>query len=145
MTMLTPVGGHELLLLLRLQLVVLLVVARSLGLLVQRFHQPRVVGELVAGVLIDRSVAGRHLPDLVGRRLPVDTGSSALLQSVASVVLLLLLASGTRTNLDLLRRIRRPAACPSGAMPSRSGPGRVGWVMPVRLGDRRAVTGQRSA
>jgi Kef-type K+ transport system membrane component KefB len=43
MTMLTPVGEHELLLL-WVQLVVLLVTARTLGLIAQRFRQPRVVG-----------------------------------------------------------------------------------------------------
>lgn len=106
--MLTPVGEHELLLL-WVQLVVLLVTARTLGLLAQRLRQPRVVGELAAGVLIGPSIAGRLFPDLVGWLFPGDPVQSALLLSIAWLgILLLLLVTGFGTDLDLLRRPGRP-------------------------------------
>ena len=135
MTMLTPVGEHELLLL-WLQLVVLLVAARSLGLLAQRFHQPRVVGELAAGVLIGPSVAGRLFPDIVGWLFPGDAVQSALLLSIAWLgILLLLLVTGFETDLDLLRRLGRPVVGLSvGSLALPLGMGfALGWMMPETL------------
>ena len=135
MTMLTPVGEHELLLL-WIQLVVLLVTARSLGLLAQRFRQPRVVGELAAGVLIGPSIAGRLFPDLVGWLFPGDAVQSALLLSIAWLgILLLLLVTGFETDLDLLRRLGRPVvglSVGSLVIPLAMGFA-LGWVMPASL------------
>jgi Kef-type K+ transport system membrane component KefB/nucleotide-binding universal stress UspA family protein len=134
-TMLTPVGEHELLLL-WIQLVVLLVTARSLGLLAQRFRQPRVVGELAAGVLIGPSIAGRLFPDLVGWLFPGDAVQSALLLSIAWLgILLLLLVTGFETDLDLLRRLGRPVvglSVGSLVIPLVMGFA-LGWVMPASL------------
>ena len=135
MTMLTPVGEHELLLL-WIQLVVLLVTARSLGLLAQRFRQPRVVGELAAGVVIGPSIAGRLFPDLVGWLFPGDAVQSALLLSIAWLgILLLLLVTGFETDLDLLRRLGRPVvglSVGSLVIPLVMGFA-LGWVMPASL------------
>ena len=135
MTMLTPVGEHELLLL-WLQLVVLLVAARSLGLLAQRFGQPRVVGELAAGVIVGPSIAGRLFPDAVGWLFPGDAVQSALLLSIAWLgILLLLLVTGFETDLDLLRRLGRPViglSTGSLIIPLVLGFG-LGWVMPESL------------
>jgi NhaP-type Na+/H+ or K+/H+ antiporter len=47
-----------------LSLGILLGVARTLGELAQRFHQPAVVGELLAGVLLGPTVLGTIYPDL---------------------------------------------------------------------------------
>jgi len=133
--MLTPVGEHELLLL-WIQLVVLLVTARALGLLAQHFRQPRVVGELAAGVLIGPSIAGRLFPDLVGWLFPGDAVQSALLLSIAWLgILLLLLVTGFETDLDLLRRLGRPVvglSVGSLVIPLIMGFA-LGWVMPESL------------
>jgi len=133
--MLTPVGEHALLLL-WLQLVVLLVTARTLGLLAQRLRQPRVVGELAAGVLIGPSIAGRLFPELVGWLFPGDAVQSALLLSVAWLgILLLLLVTGFQTDLDLLRRLGRPViglSVGSLVVPLVLGFG-LGWLMPSTL------------
>ena len=135
MTMLTPVGEHELLLL-WIQLVVLLVTARSLGLLAQRFRQPRVVGELAAGVIVGPSIAGRLFPDLVGWLFPGDAVQSALLLSVAWLgILLLLLVTGFETDLDLLRSLGRPVvglSLGSLVIPLAMGFA-LGWIMPASL------------
>ena len=50
--------------LLLLQLLVILVTARACGLLLRRFGQPPVIGEMVAGVLLGPIVLGAWLPDL---------------------------------------------------------------------------------
>ncbi len=133
MTMLTPVGEHELLLL-WLQLVVLLSAARALGLAAQRIGQPRVVGELTAGLLLGPTVAGRLLPDVTAWLFPGDAVQSALLLAVAWLgILLLQLMTGFETDLELLRRLGRPVvglSLGSLVLPLAAGFW-LGWVMPA--------------
>jgi Kef-type K+ transport system membrane component KefB/nucleotide-binding universal stress UspA family protein len=115
---------------------VLLVTARTLGLVAQRLRQPRVVGELAAGVIVGPSIAGRLFPDLVGWLFPGDAVQSALLLSVAWLgILLLLLVTGFETDLDLLRRLGRPVVGLSvGSLVIPLGMGfALGWVMPSTL------------
>ena len=45
-----------------LQVVVILVAARTVGFLFRRIHQPQVVGEMVAGILIGPSLLGWVAP-----------------------------------------------------------------------------------
>ena len=133
--MLTPVGEHELLLF-WLQLVLLLGTARGLGALMRRYGQPAVVGELSAGVLIGPSVFGRLMPDTAAWLFPGGEVESALLLAVAWLgVALLLLVTGFETDLDLLRRLGRPAVLLSTGslvVPLLMGFA-VGWVMPDAL------------
>ena len=82
MPMLTPVSEHELLLF-WLQLAILLATARGLGHVARVLGQPRVVGELTAGVLLGPTVLGRLLPDLSAALFPGDRVQSALLLGVA--------------------------------------------------------------
>ncbi len=55
-------------------LALILLAARLVGLIFVRFKQPRVVGEIIAGILIGPTVLGGHLasPGLPGGILPVD-------------------------------------------------------------------------
>ncbi len=133
--MLTPVGEHELLIF-WIQLVVLLGTARALGLLVQRFGQPRVVGELSAGVLLGPSVFGRLFPDLAAWVFPGGAVQSALILAVAWLgIALLLVVTGFETDLELLRRLGTPLigiATGSLVVPLLFGFG-LGWVMPATL------------
>jgi Kef-type K+ transport system membrane component KefB len=135
MTMLTPVGEHELLLF-WIQLVLLLAAARGLGALAQRFSQPRVVGELSAGVLLGPSVFGRLFPDLASWVFPGDGVQSALLLAVAWLgITLLLVVTGFETDLGLLRRLGGPAVSLSAGsliVPLVLGFG-TGWIMPEAL------------
>ncbi|MEX2324861.1 MAG: cation:proton antiporter, partial [Nitriliruptoraceae bacterium] len=133
--MLTPVGEHELLLF-WIQLVVLLGAARALGLLAQRFGQPRVVGELSAGVLIGPSVAGRLFPETMAWIFPGGPVESALILAVAWLgIALLLVVTGFETDLGLLRRLGRPVvglSTGSLVVPLIFGFA-LGWVMPATL------------
>ena len=132
MTMLTPVGEHDLLLF-WVTLVVLLGTARGLGALMQRVGQPPVVGELAAGVLIGPTVFGRLFPDVAGWLFPGDVVPSALLLAVAWLgIVLLLVVTGFETDLGLLRRLGLPAVSLSAGslmVPLAMGFG-LGWVMP---------------
>lgn len=133
--MLTPVGEHELLLF-WIQLVVLLGTARVLGLVVQRFGQPRVVGELGAGVLLGPSVFGRIAPELAAWVFPGGAVQSALILAVAWLgITLLLVVTGFETDLGLLRRLGTPVvglSTGSLVVPLIFGFG-LGWVIPPDL------------
>ena len=135
MPMLTPVSEHELLLF-WLQLVVLLAAARGLGHVARVLGQPRVVGELAAGVLLGPTVLGRLLPDLSAALFPGDRVQSALLLGVAWLgIALLLVVTGFETDLPLLRRLGRPLvglSLGSLLVPLAVGLA-VGWVMPATL------------
>ncbi len=130
--MLTPVGEHELLLF-WIQLVLLLATARGLGSLAQRFNQPRVVGELSAGVILGPSIFGRVLPDVAAWVFPGGAVESALILAIAWLgIVLLLVVTGFETDLDLLRRLGLPAVTLSTGslvVPLALGFG-TGWIMP---------------
>lgn len=133
--MLTAVGEHELLLF-WIQLVLLLGTARALGLIVQRFGQPRVVGELSAGVLLGPSVFGRLLPDVAAWVFPGGAVQSAMILAIAWMgVLLLLVVTGFETDLNLLGRLGKPVvglSVGSLIVPLAFGVG-LGWLMPEFL------------
>jgi Kef-type K+ transport system membrane component KefB/nucleotide-binding universal stress UspA family protein len=130
--MLVPVGEHELLLF-WVQLVLLLATARGLGSIAQRFKQPRVVGELSAGVLLGPSVFGRVLPDVAAWVFPGGAVESALILAIAWLgIVLLLVVTGFETDLGLLRRLGLPAVTLSTGslvVPLVLGFG-TGWIMP---------------
>lgn len=108
--MLIPLDEHQLVVF-WLQLALLIPVARGLGGLLRRAGQPRVVGELAAGVLLGPSVLGRLLPGLSAEIFPEDPTQSAALLALSAVgVALLLVVTGFETDLKLLRSLGRPAA-----------------------------------
>lgn len=133
--MLTAVSEHDLLLF-WIQLVLLLLSAPLLGSLAQRFGQPRVVGELSAGVVLGPTIFGRLFPDLATWVFPGEVAVSALLLAVAWLgIVLLLVVTGFETDLGLLRRLGRPAVSLSTGslvVPLLFGFG-LGWVMPASL------------
>ncbi len=135
MRMLTPLQDHALLLF-WLQLLVLFVAARGLGLLALRVGQPAVVGELAAGLLIGPSFLGRVFPEGALWLFPGDPFHSGVLLSVAWVgVVLLLIETGFETDLGLLARIGRSTAIvPIGSLvlPLALGIG-MGFVMPPQF------------
>jgi len=82
MTVLKPLGEHELLLFL-LQFALLLVVARSLGMVATRFGLPSVVGELLAGLVIGPSLLGNIAPGMFEWLFPQEAAQFHLLEIVS--------------------------------------------------------------
>ncbi len=112
MAELIPIEEHELLVF-WVQLFVILVFARSLGWMMRKIGLPGVIGELGAGLLLGPSVFGTVWPD--GFNWFLNEGheevQSAALLGVAWVgVALLLVVTGFETDLDLIRKLGRPAA-----------------------------------
>src|SRR5262245_24876186 len=58
------------LILLIAQLAVILIAARLIGLVFRRLHQPQVMGEMVAGILLGPSFLGLVAPDLFATLFP---------------------------------------------------------------------------
>jgi Kef-type K+ transport system membrane component KefB len=52
------------------QIAVIIVAARVVGILFRRIHQPQVVGEMVAGILLGPSVLGWAAPQVSTALLP---------------------------------------------------------------------------
>lgn len=132
---LKPLGHHELLLLL-LQLALLLLVARSLGELMRRWHQPQVIGELLAGVLLGPSVFGAALPQLQAQFFPASQTQANLLSAISWLgVLFLLLVTGLETDLNLIIRKGKTALLVSlGGILIPFASGLVlGWQLPERF------------
>jgi Kef-type K+ transport system membrane component KefB len=102
-------GHHELLILL-LQLALLLMVARILGAVIQRFGQPQVVGELLAGVLLGPSLLGWLWPQFQAQIFPHSQPQADLLAAISWLgVLFLLVVTGLETDLNLIIRKGRTA------------------------------------
>jgi Kef-type K+ transport system membrane component KefB len=91
------------------QLVVLLIVGRLLGELMQRIRQPPVIGQIVTGVLLGPSVLGALAPPLSHALFPASEQQQAMLDAVAQLgIVLLLLITGMETDLSVFRNARRP-------------------------------------
>jgi Kef-type K+ transport system membrane component KefB len=102
---LPPLGEHE------LQVVVLLFAARLGGYLVRAIGQPRVVGELLAGVALGPSIAGELWPSAWSWLFPEDDRQSGLLLGPAWIgIVLLLMLTGAESDLGAVRREGRAAA-----------------------------------
>ncbi|HEX9855595.1 MAG TPA: cation:proton antiporter [Acidimicrobiia bacterium] len=100
----TP-SPHDQVLQLVIQLAILLGVARLLGEVARRFRQPAVVGEILAGVLLGPSVAGALAPALASNWIPATVEQGRLLEVVALLGAMLLLAvTGLETDVPLIRR-----------------------------------------
>ncbi|HXP98326.1 MAG TPA: cation:proton antiporter [Telmatospirillum sp.] len=91
-------------------MVVLILVGRSLGELMQRIGQPSVMGQLIAGILLGPSVFGALWPNLQHAIFPSSHEQKAMIDGVAQFgVLLLLLLTGMETDLKLVRKVGRAA------------------------------------
>jgi Kef-type K+ transport system membrane component KefB len=92
-----------------LQLAIILIVCRVVGLLVKRLGQPQVVGEMIAGVLMGPSLFGLLLPNLQQTIFPKGPTMS-ILYAVSQVGLVLyMFLIGVEFDLDLIRQRVRSA------------------------------------
>lgn len=89
--------------LLVLQITVILFVSRVTGTLFQIVHQPRVVGEMCAGIFLGPSVFGWIAPDLCARLFP--SSSIGILTALSQIGLLIFMfLVGLGMNLQELKR-----------------------------------------
>jgi Kef-type K+ transport system membrane component KefB/nucleotide-binding universal stress UspA family protein len=92
------------------QIVALLIVGRLLGELLSRRGQPPVMGQLLAGVVLGRSILGHLFPAAELALFPHSPPQQAMLKAVAQIgVLLLLLLTGMETDLSVIRHSGRAA------------------------------------
>lgn len=92
-------------------LFLLLAAARLLGQLFTRFHQPRVVGEILAGVLLGPSLMGRYTHLFAAHNGATDPASDGVIFFLYNFGLLLLMfASGAETKGLFTREDRRQVA-----------------------------------
>lgn len=130
---LPPLGEHELLVF-WCQLFVLLLAARAGGYALRLIGQPRVVGELLAGVALGPSLFGEVWPSGWRWLFPVDEGQSGLLLGLAWFgIVLLLMTTGAETDVDAIRRQGRATvttAIGSLVIPLAAGLA-LGWWLPA--------------
>ncbi|HEY0024835.1 MAG TPA: cation:proton antiporter [Longimicrobium sp.] len=109
----TAAPHHDVLVLL-IQIALLLACARLLGEVAQRFGQPTVVGEILAGIVLGPSLLSGFFP-AVGHWIVPQTPESGHLLEVVSLfgAMFLLLLTGLETDLRLIRRHSRTALAAS--------------------------------
>jgi len=126
---------HHILLMI-VQVTSLLLSARLFGALAVRLGQPAVIGQLVAGIVLGRSVLGSLFPGLQALVFPVEATQAYLLEVFSWLgVILLLMLTGLETDLPMMRRQGRAAgwAVAMGVLlPFALGAG-VGLAVPDRL------------
>lgn len=92
-----------------LAVVVVLVAARLVGRLAERTGQPRVIGEIAAGILLGPSALGALAPDLSGYVFPAPVVAAMQSPAQLGLVLFLFLA-GTHLDLSAIADGRRTVA-----------------------------------
>lgn len=97
-----------------LQLVVILVAARLCGLLLGRFGQPPVIGEMAAGVLLGPVVFGAALPEMHAALFPADSLGALTALSTLGVVLFMFVVGAELRTPDGVRAQLRAAGWVSG-------------------------------
>ncbi|MEX0845233.1 MAG: cation:proton antiporter, partial [Balneolaceae bacterium] len=82
MDVFTSAPHHDILVLV-VQIGVLLLVARTMGELAQRFNQPSVVGEILAGILLGPSLLAGFVPEIGEWIVPQSETQGYLLEVVS--------------------------------------------------------------
>lgn len=103
-------ASHQNVLALITQIAVLLFAARALGEIAQRFGQPSVIGEILAGVILGPSFLGKIFPSIHGIIIPGNPVQGYLLEAISLLgAIFLLLITGLETDISLIRRHARTA------------------------------------
>jgi Kef-type K+ transport system membrane component KefB len=86
-----------------LALVVVILAARGLGFVFRYLHQPPVIGEMIAGILLGPSLLGRVAPDVATYLLPPSITPSLGVLSQVGVILFMFLV-GLELDTSLLKK-----------------------------------------
>lgn len=109
-----PQSSHATLLHILLALVAVILVARGLGALFKRLHQPPVIGEVLAGILLGPSLLGRVAPEAAAYVLPAMV--KPYLSALAQVgVILYMFVVGLDLDTSLVRARARSSVAVSHA------------------------------
>lgn len=101
---------HYDILILLVQIAVLLITARTLGEIAQRFKLPSVVGEIMAGILLGPSLLSGCFPEISAWIIPATKSQGHLLEVISLLgAMFLLLITGLETDFALIRRHARTA------------------------------------
>jgi Kef-type K+ transport system membrane component KefB len=86
-----------------IQIIVIVLTARTIGFLFQKINQPAVVGEMVAGILLGPSLLGVLSPQIEAFLFPIK--AMGILQMLSQVgIILFMFAVGVELDLKPLRR-----------------------------------------
>src|SRR6185369_8462997 len=99
----------QLLLLVLFQVGLIIAISRLLGVLFRRAHQPQVIGEVVAGILLGPSFFGALAPDWWAAVFPHDTLPFLKIMSEYGIVLFMFLI-GLELDPEVMRSKGRAAA-----------------------------------
>jgi Kef-type K+ transport system membrane component KefB/nucleotide-binding universal stress UspA family protein len=92
------------------QIALLMLVGRGLGEIMQRFGQPGVIGQLLAGLILGPSLFGWVWPEAHDLIFPKSAEQKDLITGLANMgVMMLLLLTGMETDLRLVKKIGAPA------------------------------------
>jgi Kef-type K+ transport system membrane component KefB len=112
-----------------LQMLVILLAAKALGLLFRLIHQPEVLGEMLAGILLGPSLLGRVAPQVMEQLFaPASLGPLYALSQVGLVLFMFLV--GLEVHPGLLRQSAKSAILRSQA--SLAAPLVCGAIWPAR-------------
>lgn len=92
------------------EVLLMLLVGRLLGELMQRVGQPAVLGQLVAGILLGPTVLGSLWPHAHQVIFPNTPEQKKMIEAVSQLgILMLLLVAGMETDFSIVKRMRRAA------------------------------------
>src|SRR6266571_870023 len=92
------------------EILLMLLVGRLLGELMQRVGQPAVLGQLLAGILLGPTVLGSLLPEVHQAIFPNTPEQKKMIDAISQLgILMLLLIAGMETDFAIVKRMRRAA------------------------------------
>ncbi len=116
---------HEEVVIFLVAISIMLFFARFLGELFNKFKQPAIIGEIIAGILLGPTILGNLLPDVQLTLFPQTGNVSLVLNGITQLaVIMLLIVSGLEVNLALIAKQGKTALYTS----------TLGMALPFALG-----------